>query len=339
MTTSKKVSTKDTENESFVESLDSKKGLLDKTRELIVAPSVQFADSASNRLVGALTWLIQFGAHVPDVEKFRLYAKHVAGEGSTANLGHLSQCWTYWTNAPKSVKAFLGGMYDESALRYAGADVRINKLGTAKTGYTYVELVVNSAVVSRADFLEGKVSSQVRKAKKRIDSKDGGKVTGKELKELVVSACEKLITPEITSASSTQQALETAQKAIISIAGRKHSMSVPGTQAAIDAYKDELQRLVDAVPDLGLTLIPTSELALIKGKTQNDAHSADMWDTLENIADDGVVSRKADEVLVRKTAGVIYRAMPVVKAFVDGSIVAGQPLNGKTVAQVPVSAD
>ena len=160
-TSKKKVVGKDTENESFVESLDSKKGLLDKTRELIVAPSVNYANSASNRLRGALSWLVQFGTHVPDLEKFRLYAKHVAGETSAANLSHLGQCWTYWVNAPKSVRAFLANMYDESALRYAGADVSENKIGTAAKGYRWVHIVVDDKIVSRAAFLEGKGTARL----------------------------------------------------------------------------------------------------------------------------------------------------------------------------------
>lgn len=340
MATTKKVTTKDTENESFVELMDGKKGLLDKTRELIVAPSVHFADSASNRLKGALSWLVQYGKHVPDLEKFKLYAKHVAGDGTTANLSHLGQCWTYWANAPKSVKAFLDGLYDESALRYAGADVRINKLGSAKSGYTYVELVADSAVVTRAAFLEGKTGAMVRKAKKRIDAKEGGKVTGKELKELVVSACEKLVTPEITAASSAQQAQETARKAIVSLTNRSHSVSLPGTKASQDAYREEVERLADAVPDLGMVVIDSAKLALIKGKGQEDAHDADLWNTLVNIAEFGGVPRDSDEILTENVFRVIAKVAKMVGPYFTGDLVAGVPVNGKKApAGVPVAAD
>ena len=103
MSTIEKVSTKLDTQESRRSCLDATVGMRDSMRQDVIETSVAFSEAQSNRLLGAIRHLLQFGDEYMGGDgfgDFSDYARYCAGKDSTADFTHLKQTWTYWSNAP-----------------------------------------------------------------------------------------------------------------------------------------------------------------------------------------------------------------------------------------------
>ena len=338
MTSVKKVSEKQQLLDSLCARLDGKKGMIDDTRKWIVEPSAMFASAKGNRLVGCLEWLRKHAAKVKDSDDLRNYAKHVA-DGKKVDLGHLTQCFGYWQRSPKAVKAFLGGLYDESALRYAGADVSTVRIGSAERGFQFVNLTgKDGGIVTRYQFLEEKAGSMQRQAKKQVDA-DGKKWARTNMVPVVESAAQGLVTPEVAHASALRVARETAVKAITARVTDAKSQSIPNTPEARDAYTEQIRRLVSHVPDCDLAVVTNKEIASLRGGSKSAERDAHFWRTLMQIAEFGGIPKgmSPDDPSVTAVFKLVGKLQPLTLPFLSGELRAGVPVNGK--ARVPVAAD
>jgi hypothetical protein len=298
-----------------------------------------FASAKGNRLTGCLEWLKKHARHVSDSDELRNYAKHVA-DGKKVDLSHLTQCFGYWQRAPKTVKAFLDGLYDESALRYAGADVSTVKIGNAENGYQYVNLQgKDGGIVTRYQFLEEKAGSMLRQAQKQVNA-DGKKWARVNMVPVVETAAQGLVTPEVAHASALRVAKETAVKAITARVSDAKSQTLPNTPEARKAYTEQIRRLVNHVPDCDLAVVTNKEIASLRGKSKSAERDAHFWRTLVEIAEFGGLPKGTSQddpavVAIFRLAG---KLQPLTLPYTMGELKVGVPANGAP-RREPVAAD
>lgn len=340
MTTTIKVSEKVLQDESLFERLDGTKGLRDFAREHIVNPSVAYAGSKANRLAGALEFLRKYAKHFADADELIKYAKHVAS-GTAADIGHLRPMWDYWARAPKACAGFLDGLVDESALRYACANKQHVQIGKGDDKLR-VQLTLDSVMVSRYEYIESMMPGKLRDVKKRMQEGDGGKLDRTELADSVESVAVKLSSAEgVTSESAQWRAEETAQRAVKSIISDSATKRLPNTELAYGEYVKLMHKLADNAPetfDGGVTVINSKQLERTKGRAQAYAHDADLWTTLESIADAGGIPRNADDAMVENVMRVVAKVAKLVGPYFTGDLTPGVVSNDKQTA-LPVAME